>query len=253
MIDLHTHLLPGIDDGARTLAQAVDTLRRMATEGVREVCLTPHLEASRITEGPPPAHDEAFAALSREAPPGIRLHRGAEVMLDRGLTPRAVQTRRVTLGGSRYVLVEFTRLVTEAAASAALARVVESGLVPLLAHPERYAACSVAAVRQWRALGALMQVDATTVFHATSRGRKARELLAAGLADVLASDNHGDDRSLAGPYARLAEAGGSAATLLMASNPAALLAGERPEPVPPVEVRLPVADRFRSWLEGFRP
>jgi protein-tyrosine phosphatase len=252
VIDLHSHLLPGVDDGARTVEQAVATLRRMAAEGIREVCLTPHLEASRVTEGPPPSHDEAYASLVREAPPEIRLHRGAEVMLDRGLTPRTVRMRRVTLGGSRYVLVEFTRMVSAPAATAALAKVVESGLVPLLAHPERYAACSVPMVQRWRALGALMQVDATTVFQPTGRGRRARELLAAGLADVLASDNHGDSRTLAEPFARVAERGGTAATLLMVANPAALLRDERPEPVPPVQVRLPLRGRVRSWLDGFR-
>lgn len=252
MIDLHSHLLPGVDDGARTLDQAVETLRRMAAAGVREVCLTPHLDASRITEGPPPAHDEAFAALSSVAPREVRLHRGAEVMLDRSLTPRAVQTRRITLGGSRYVLVEFTRMVTDVAATAALGRVVEAGLVPVLAHPERYTACSVASVQRWRGLGALMQIDATTVFQPTARGRKARQLLAAGLGDLLASDNHGDDRTLAEPFARLAALGGSAATLLMISNPAALLADDRPEPVPPVEVKLSLGGRWRSWLEGMR-
>jgi protein-tyrosine phosphatase len=252
LIDLHSHLLPGVDDGARSLGQAVEALQRLAADGVREICLTPHLEASRIAEGPPPAHDEAFAALSRAAPPGIRLHRGAEVMLDRGLTPRAVAARRITLGGSRYVLVEFPGLVTVGAADAALAGVLEAGLVPLLAHPERYAACSVRSVGRWKGMGALMQVDATTVFQPTARGARARELLGAGLADVLASDNHGDRRSLAFPFEQLSELGGAEAALLMVTNPAAILADGLTETVGPVQVKLALRGRFKTWLEQFR-
>lgn len=247
MIDLHTHLLPAVDDGSRTVEQSLGVLERMANDGVRAICLTPHLEASRITEGPPPAHDEAFALLASQAPPAITLHRGAEIMLDRRLTPRVVSTKRVTLGGSRYVLVEFTRLVSLPAATAALKEVLAAGLVPLLAHPERYAACSVAAVRSWREAGALMQVDATTVFQPTARGEKARELLAAGQADVLASDNHGDTRALPEVFERLGALGTNAATMLMVDNPAAILADGSPEIVPPVDVKLNLGGRVRSW------
>ncbi len=249
MIDLHCHLLPGVDDGARTLDQAVETLRRMAAQGIREVALTPHLEASRIGEGPPPAHDEAFAALAHRAPAEVRLHRGAEVMLDRSLTPRAVATRRITLGGSRYILCEFTRMVAGPAATVALGQVVSAGLIPVLAHPERYQACSVGLVAKWRGIGAVMQVDANTLFHPTGRGQRARELVGAGFADILAADNHGDIRSLADPFQRLVAAGGeAAATLLMVTNPAAILADGELTPVEPFELKLPLLSRLKGWL-----
>lgn len=253
MIDIHCHLLPAVDDGAKSLEQALEVLRRMAGEGVRAVVLTPHLDASRVTEGPPPAHDEAFAALSQQAPAEIRLHRGAEVMLDRPLTPRAVATRRITLGGTRYILVEFTRLVAAQAASAALAQVVKAGLVPVLAHPERYAACTVTTVKRWREVGAVMQVDANTVFMPTGRGSRARELLAAGLADVLAADNHGDDRSLAEPFRRLAQSGAEEqATKLMVDNPAAILADDELAEVAPLKAPVPILTRIRGWFGTVR-
>jgi len=252
MIDLHCHLLPAVDDGSRSVQQSVEVLERMAREGVRAVCLTPHLMASRISEGPPPAHDEAYSQLAAQAPSAIALHRGAEILLDRRLTARVVSTRRVTLAGTRFVLVEFTRMVTVAAASAALGEITAAGLVPVLAHPERYAACSVGVVRAWREGGALMQVDATTVFQPTTRGQKARDLLAAGQADILASDNHGDTRSLPLVFERLAALGTNAATLLMVANPEAILADRSPEVVPPVDVKLPLGGRMRTWWERMR-
>ena len=249
MIDLHCHLLPGVDDGSRTVEQSVAVLREWSAAGVREIALTPHLDASRVTEGPPPAHDEAFAALSHAAPPEIRLHRGAEVMLDRPLTPRALATRRITLGGSRYLLVEFTRMVSIQTAATALGQLLDAGLVPLVAHPERYSICSVGLVARWREMGARMQVDATTCFMPTGRGAKARELLASGLADILAADNHGDRRSLADPYRQLGQTGGEAqATLLMVSNPAAILADDELIEVAPFKVKIPLMSRLKGWL-----
>lgn len=249
MIDLHCHLLPGVDDGSRTVEQSIEVLTRMALEGVTDIVLTPHLEASRILEGPPPAHDEAFATLVTTAPRSIRLHRGAEVMLDKALTPRAISTRRISLAGGRYILVEFTRLVAGRSVSAAVEELIRSGLVPLIAHPERYSACTPAMVAHWRALGALAQIDANTLFEGTSRGRRARALVADGLGDVLAADNHGDKRSLAIPWGRLVDAGfKDEAQLLMRDNPAAIVADKQCDVVPPVEIPVSLLSRLKGWL-----
>lgn len=249
MIDLHCHLLPGVDDGSKSVEQSVAVLATMASEGVTDVVLTPHLDASRILEGPPPEHDEAMAALTSQAPAGIRLHRGAEVMLDRGLTPRAIATRRITLAGSRYVLVEFTRQVAGRSAGAALTQMVKAGLTPLVAHPERYSVCSVEIVTWWKEIGAIMQVDANTLFLPTSRGNRARDLVAHGLADVLAADNHGDSRSLALPWAKLVASGLEAeAGLLMQANPAAILADEQVDSVPPAKVKVSLLTRLKGWV-----
>ncbi len=79
----------------------------------------------------------------------------------------------------------------------ALAEVVRVGLVPILAHPERYSSCTVETVRAWRDLGSVIQVDATTVTLPRHRGERARSIVRAGLADILAADNHGDDRNVA--------------------------------------------------------
>jgi len=254
MIDLHCHLLPGVDDGSRSVEQSVGVLDRMAKAGVTGVCLTPHLSASRVTEGPPPEHDEAYARLQAVAPAGIKLWRGAEVLLDRNLTPRAVATRRITLGGTRYVLIEFTRLVAPTAVLAALKQLVDSGLVPLVAHPERYPSCSVASMARWKELGALLQVDANTLFHATGRGRRARRILAEGLADILAADNHGDDRSLVEPFDRLSKAGATEqAESLMVKNPEAILADRGTLSVDPFELRVPLWSRVRGWLDERGP
>ena len=97
-------------------------------------------------------------------------------------------------------------------------------LVPVLAHPERYSSCNVNTVRAWREMGAVMQVDATTLSQPRSRGDRARDIVRAGYADILAADNHGDGRSLATALEWLGEHGGSEqAVLLLDTNPRAIL------------------------------
>jgi protein-tyrosine phosphatase len=246
VIDLHSHLLPGVDDGSRTVEQSVGVLQRMAERGITDVCLTPHLRAQEAANAPPERHDVAFEALRAKAPKLPRLHRGAEVMLDRPLPLGGDHMRRITLGGTRYLLVEFPRLVSADAVTNALIRVQEAGLTSVLAHPERYSCCSVENVTFWRGLGARMQVDATTLHSPQARGQRARQLVAAGLADILAGDNHGDERTIAGGADFLrAQDGTEQVQLLTVQNPGAILRDEPVADVPPLTIR-------RSWMQRLR-
>jgi protein-tyrosine phosphatase len=251
VIDLHSHLLPAVDDGSRSVDQSVKVLAAMARLGVTDVCLTPHMQASRTEYGPPPAHQRAFEALRAQAPANPRLHRGAEVMLDRPITRPVALARNVTLGGSRYILVEFPRLVSYDIVTSAITQVVELGLIPVVAHPERYSCCSVASVRHWRTVGAKMQVDATTLLASQARGQRARQLIGEGLADILAGDNHGDDRTVAtGARFLNAQDGGGQADLLAVRNPAAILEDKALSPVPPLRIRQSWMRRIKAFLEG---
>jgi len=253
VIDLHCHLLPGVDDGSRSVTQSVEVLTHLASQGVTAICLTPHLLASQAVDGMPAGHDRAFEALRPAVPEGIRVYRGAEVMLDRPLATVVARDRAVTLNGSRYLLVEFPRLVAAQTVEHALALVAAIGLVPLVAHPERYRACQLPAVERWRSLGALMQVDGPTMLSPKPRGERARELVARGLADIIAADNHGDARSLAEARAALFDQGGAMqAELLTVKNPAAILADQPVEPVEPFTWRLSFLERMRALLLGDR-
>lgn len=251
MIDLHSHLLPGVDDGSRSADQSAGVLREMARVGVTDICLTPHMRATQVAAGPPAAHERAFEELSAVAPELPRLHRGAEVMLDRPLPPDAPDIRRVTLGGTRYILVEFPRMVAFGAVINALTRIRESGLSPVVAHPERYSCCSPQAVERWRKLGAHMQLDATTLFRSSARGLRVRELLEHGLGDIIAGDNHGDTRTVGAGFKFLAaQDGARQADLLTVRNPGAILNDQPLEPVPPLRIKQSLIQRLRVLFEG---
>lgn len=250
MIDLHSHLLPGVDDGSRSVEQSVAVLTRMGESGITAICLTPHLEASRAQGGVPAAHDQAFTRLAAAAPAQVVLHRGVELMLDRPFPPAAATNPALRLGGSRYLLVEFTRMAAPNAVLNALSHIASLGLIPLLAHPERYACCTPQVAHAWKSAGAVLQVDANTLFMPRTRGNRARQLVAAGLADILAADNHGDDRTVSGPFVSLCEHGGQEqADLLLVRNPAAILADGETESVPPLVLRQSLMDRIKQLLD----
>jgi protein-tyrosine phosphatase len=253
VIDLHCHLLPAVDDGSRSVDQSVRVLEEMARQGVTDVCLTPHLSAGRAESGPPATHQRAFEELQAQAPAAPRLHRGAEIMLDRPVTRPVALARNLTLGGSRYMLVEFPRMVAYDTVTNALTQLTELGLTPLLAHPERYSCCLPDAVRHWRSVGSKMQVDATTLLAPQARGQRARQLVGEGLADILAGDNHGDDRTVtAGARFLTAQEGAEQVELLLVRNPSAILEDKTLSPVPPIRIRQSWMHRIKEFLEGGR-
>ena len=238
MIDIHTHLLPGVDDGSPSLEVSLPILQRFVDEGVEVVVCTPHLQASHAERAPHEQYEGIFLELAARAPRGITLLRGWEIMVD---APEVdLGDRRLGLGGSPAVLVEFPRMNVPAAAGRELMRLKTSGIIPILAHPERYWGCTPGMVRTWRNAGAAIQMDAAMLLGGPNSSKLARGLLAEGLVDCIASDNHGDKRSLAGARQWLLELGADEqADLLTRGNARRMLDGQAPLPVAP----LPVVER----------
>jgi protein-tyrosine phosphatase len=254
MIDLHTHLLPDLDDGSRSVIQSVEVLRDFRGDGVQGVVLTPHIWASQIAAGAEPQlrrRDAALEELSGRTPPEPRLYLGFEIMLDEPLPTTAAGDRRFSLVGSRYYLVEFPLGAAAEFTTPVLERIAAAGIVPLVAHAERYDACSVEVVQAWRQAGAKIQVDATTLTRPTTRGRRARALLATGLADLLASDNHGDGRTMRTGVRFLREQSAGAETAvhrLTVENPKAVIEDREMSEVPPIRFNEGLVARLRTAL-----
>jgi len=222
-----------VDDGSPSLEVSVPILERFRDDGVSLVVCTPHLLASQAMSAPVAAHREILASLrARVAAPRLAL--GWEIMLDQ---PGIDLTHPdLTLGDSRALLVEFTIGGIPRGALSELRRIARSGRTPILAHPERYYGCSAALVREFRSIGAVIQTDVTVLLGRGAPSDLARDLLAEGLIDILASDNHGDRRSLAAGRDWLREKGATEqqVALLTSRNSELVLADEDPEPVPPL-------------------
>ena len=250
MIDIHTHLLPGVDDGSPSADVSIPILERFVAEGVEVVVCTPHLEASRAARAPHEQYESIFVDLRSRAPHGITLLRGWEIMID---VPGAdLRDRRLALGGSTAVLVEFPRMSVPPTAAGELMRLRTSGIIPVLAHPERYWGCTPAMVREWREAGAAIQMDASMLLGSPNSSRLARALLAEGLVDCIASDNHGDRRTLAGARRWLLELDANEqADLLTRTNARRMLDGLPPVPVAPLpNVERGMLTRLRQLVLG---
>ena len=247
MIDIHSHLLPGVDDGAASIEASVPVLRRFAESGVECVVLTPHLRASCASAAPVGRHRSILDALRAAAPASPELRLGWEIMLD---VPGVDLTGdSLGLGGSRAVLVEFPRAAVPVASTGELRRLRASGVVPVVAHPERYRGCSPRTVREWRSAGAVIQMDSAGLLGSGRVGTACRALLAEGLVDLFASDNHGDSRSLATARTWLSEAATPEhVELLTRENARRLLSNEPTLRVPPLRRLTGMLSRLQALL-----
>lgn len=192
MIDFHTHILPGMDDGSRDAAESLEMLRRSQAQGVDTVVLTPHFYAQRESISSFCTRRQTAFAVLREAQGGEPLPAlalGAEVRYFEGMT-RADDLEKLCLG--RYLLVEMPfdrwsgRTVKEVQNLP-----VSRGITPILAHIERYFSLPhwEDAVEELTAGGCLLQMNAEA-FRGLLRGRRARALLRQGWTDLLGSDCH---------------------------------------------------------------
>lgn len=234
MTDLHTHILPGMDDGPADPEQTRLLLERQRVMGVKRVALTSHYLCDRE---PPEAflarREEAFAAASAVCPAGLELKRGCEVFFSPGLL--SAEPERLCLEGTNVLLLELPVLQKPAFLSEVLTGLRSRGIVPMLAHVERYAYVrrDPALLCQWRELGCLIQLNAADL------DGFALKLIKWGLADVIASDAHSLEYrppNLRRGLDRVSKALGRDQALQLERNAAAVFAGRS---IPRREHRVP--------------
>ncbi len=204
MIDLHLHILPGVDDGPPNLGETIAMLDWMARSGYTRLVATPHL-----MEPLRPAYADLVAATFNEVAPlaqerGIELLLGYEHMVAKDLAHRLLAGEASTLAGSRAVLIEFPFVGWDYNADRVVFEVQNQGLRPILAHPERYVEV-IARPELVQALaerGVVMQLTLAAI--AGTYGAPTRDLarrlltwtLGSGLPFILATDAHSSGRRL---------------------------------------------------------
>lgn len=198
MIDIHTHILPGVDDGARTVSDAIKMIRDSVKSGTREIILTPHCAPSYgFFNFDDETLDDSYVSLYRivrqEGIPVI-LHPGMEVLYE-GKHELAEQIDRYfPLCGSRYFLMEYYFDTPAEDFLEGISSVKEFGYVPVIAHPERYECVN----RDWELVlegkrkGALFQMNKGSISgrHGERARRCSGRLLEADAVDFIASDAH---------------------------------------------------------------
>ena len=259
MADLHTHVIPGVDDGAPDLESAINTLRSMLADSVTAVAATPHLNASRTNGKRRRRSNQAWPELvervERELPE-LKLFRGFEIRLD--VPDPDLSDPELRLGGTRFALVEFHAFTIPESSVDALARIRDRGHVPIIVHPERYWGFDrgLSIVPRWKTAGALVQVNSGSLFGEYDDHIKviAHRFLSEGWADLLASDNHarpGRSPSLRAAWDYLSAKGlREQATLLLATNPHRILRDEMPLSVPGIPPDLGFFGRLARAIRG---
>jgi protein-tyrosine phosphatase len=261
MIDLHCHILPAIDDGARSLEQAAEMCRAAAAAGCEALVATPHQRRGEWWNCDRRALDLLRRRLQEAVGAAPRILLGGEIRVDSRLLAEMMAWRAgdtegpLPLAGSRYLLLEFGPAADAADAADLVHELSVAGWRPILAHPEHIAwmAEDFAVIRHLVSLGALCQLTAMSVTGDFGRRAQAdtHRIIDAGLAHFVASDAHDLRRrppGLARAWQTLAARWGDAAAQeLLRDNPAAVLA-DRPLPAelpaaPPVPATVQAAAR----------
>ncbi len=242
MIDLHCHILPGIDDGAADLSVSLDMARASVADGVTVLACTPHILPGLYPNTGPQicqAVDQLQDALDRNGI-ALRLVAGA----DNHITPDFVNGLKsghlLSLASSRYVLVEPPHHVLPPRLEDMFFGLLSAGYVPILTHPERLSWIKLhyqVIDRLWRR-GVWMQITAGSLAGAFGKNAQywAERLLDEGRVHILATDAHDTKRRLPnlslGRERAAARIGEGEAEHLVVTRPRGVLANVAPSGLP---------------------
>ncbi len=237
MVDVHTHILRGLDDGAATLEQSVEMARAAAAEGISTVVATPHVRDDYPTTAAEmeQAVTELRAAVAADAL-ALEVLTGGEVALDRLESLDDEELRRFALGFGNYVLIECPYLGWPLNLEHAARELRGRGFGVILAHPERNSDATSERIARLVADGVLIQVTSASLDGRLGRSARAAAfaLVDGGLAHVVASDAHAPDLRAVGMKAAVAALGdGALAAWLTFAVPQAIVTGAADMPQRP--------------------
>ncbi len=251
MIDIHSHILPGLDDGSPDLEESVAMVRMAVEAGTTDIVASPHADLQYPFD--PEVVESRIAELTVASEGVIRIHYGCDFHLHyENVQDALANPRKYAINHKNYVLVEPSELLILKTTDQVLERLLSIGLVPIITHPERNSVLQhqLNGLERWVAAGCLIQVTAQSLLGRFGRQARAfsRELLERGLVHFVASDAHDCKRrpprldeaygAVAGPFGR------ETAERLFLTNPGAALRGE---PLPESEPAAPRAPSQKWW------
>lgn len=213
-VDIHSHILPAVDDGAKDMEQSMELLRMAWEGGTGAVILTPHYRGRYRRNTPEQLRRvfEELRGLAARELPEMELYLGNEAGIELELVEKLAEGRVLSLNGGDYVLLEFHTASTAAQILAGVLDVLNCGFIPVIAHAERYDAFCQHRKLAAEAIsfGALIQVNADSVMGGAGFAPKrcARRLLRKHQVHFVASDAHDATRRhplLAPCYRRISQ------------------------------------------------
>lgn len=191
-IDIHAHLLPGVDDGARTIEEAMELVSQSINQGFSSIVVTPHYSRNYS----PKDFLKQLEILRSEVLnhyPDFKIYAGQEIHYHQGLIEKLKDGSAFTINHSRYVLLEFSNEVAFSEILRAIRRLNDAGYIPVLAHVERYQCLKESAkMKEIYHSGCLLQMnyESITGLWFQSEVRRCRKLVESGMIHVFGTDIH---------------------------------------------------------------
>lgn len=191
--DIHTHIVPEVDDGSESIEESMEMLRQMCEQGVSNIVATPH-----YPDGDSKNIKQMFQKLqecAKEKYPDIKLYLGNEILDGPGVIDALKDGRALTIAGTRYILVEFLPKDSSRKIYASLREYISNGYIPIVAHIERYEnVCkNPDFLDEIIKMGAYIQMNTSSlvgnIFN--RQAAQCRKLLTNGYIHFLGSDCHG--------------------------------------------------------------
>lgn len=232
-VDIHSHILWGLDDGARDFEMSVAMLRLAGESGTTDIVATPHSDLQYPFQ--PDEMDNRIAALTEAVGPLPRIHRGCDFHLHfDNIQDCILHPAKYTINHKRYLLVEFSDQSIAKTTSQVFDRMHREDIIPIITHPERNSLLmkDQEQLLQWVQAGCLVQVTAQSFLGRFGKNVQsaAEDLMAREMVHFIASDGH--DPEYRPPVLRpgfdfIAEKyGESVAQRLFITHPRATLTGE---------------------------
>jgi protein-tyrosine phosphatase len=232
MVDIHSHILPGLDDGAQTIEESLEMLAIAAASGTTDIVATPHANGEFRFD--PDRVQQLFQDLSGRKAASVRIHLGCDFHLNYDNLLNALENpAKYTINHHQYLMLELPDLIALAAVKSAINQLISVGIVPIITHPERNRSLQpeLRELEHWTAAGARVQVTAQSLlgrFGAAAQ-RAADSLMNGNHVHFIASDAHDcidrtPDLSASYKYVS-AKYGTQRADALFIHNPTATLPG----------------------------
>lgn len=194
MIDIHCHLLYGVDDGAKSLEVSRQMLADAARQGITGIIATPHYRQEMFLYKLDDINS-AFRVIREEAKQWkIRMHLGCEYRVDEDIVTNLRNKRCHTLAGSDCVLAEYSHVSSFVQIRNSLENILMGGYTPIIAHAERYDVFTndPMLLTECRNMGAMVQLNADSILGKDGKHYKkaCKQILKNDLADIVASDAH---------------------------------------------------------------
>lgn len=189
--DWHSHILPGVDDGIKTMDESIETLELLEQHGVRKVWLTPHvMEDSPNTTA---RLRERFEDLKQTYNGNVEIALASENMLDSLFEERLAEKDFLPIGiNGDHLLIETSYVNQPYGMDDMVEGVFSIGLTPILAHPERYRYMNEADYRKWKKRGVLFQCNFISLIggYGETARKKMEWMLKEGMVNMVGSDLH---------------------------------------------------------------